>query len=114
LSDPRQIKDSDGNVWLIIDSPRYFDGNTGQKLLDGIKKLVEVGYVRFAFDMAETQVVNSVGVSRLIEAIELCDGKGGGIVFCTSRPILLKTFKIMGLLLKARVVGSVDDVARLD
>ena len=114
MSGPRQIKDTIGNAWLVVDSPRYFDGNTGQKLLDAVKKLAEGGVIRFAFDMTETQVVNSVGVSRLIEIIELCDQKAGGVAFCTTRPILLKTFKIMGLLLKARVVDAVDDVAGLD
>lgn len=110
----KQIEDAAGNTWLVLESPRYFDGNTGQKVLDAIRKLVDGGVIRFAFDMTETQVVNSVGVSRLIEIIELCDQKAGGIVFCTTRPILLKTFRIMGLLLKARVVDRVDDVAGLD
>ena len=114
LSGPRNITDSVGIVWLVVESPRSFDGSTGQKMLDAIKELVEGGVVYFAFDMTETQVVNSVGVSRLIEAIELCDEHAGGIVFCTTRPILVKTFKIMGLLLKARLVDQVADVAGLD
>lgn len=109
-----QIADAVGNTWLVVESPRYFDGTTGQKMLDAVKKLVDGGVIRFAFDMTETQVVNSVGVSRLIEIIELCDGKAGGVVFCTTRPILTKTFKIMGLLTKARLVATVDDVKGLD
>ncbi len=64
--------------------------------------------------MTKTQVVNSVGVSRLIEIIEICDQKAGGVVFCTTRPILMKTFKIMGLLTKARLVVRVDEIATLD
>ncbi|MCH7789858.1 MAG: anti-anti-sigma factor, partial [Acidobacteria bacterium] len=64
--------------------------------------------------MTQTQVVNSVGISRLIEIIEICDQKAGGVVFCTTRPILMKTFKIMGLLTKARLVARVEDLATLD
>ena len=114
MSGTRQVEDKAGNTWVVVESPRYFDGNTGQKVLDVVKKLVDGGVIRIAFDMTETQVVNSVGVSRLIEIVELCDGKAGGVVFCTTRPILLKTFKIMGLLLKARQVATIDDIAELD
>ena len=114
MSGSTTISDSIGNSWLVVESPRYFDGKTGQSVLDAVKKLADGGVVRFAFDMTETQVVNSVGVSRLIEAIELCDEKAGGVVFCTTRPILVKTFKIMGLLTKARLVDEVQDVAKLD
>jgi len=65
LSGSASITDSVGKVWLVVESPRYFDGSTGQKMLDAIKKLVEGGVVHFAFDMTETQVVNSIGVSPL-------------------------------------------------
>jgi hypothetical protein len=73
LSEPTTISNSTDNNWLVVESPRYFDGKTGQMVLDMLKKLADGGVIRFAFDMTETQVVNSVSVSRLIEAIELCD-----------------------------------------
>ncbi len=47
LPAPTRIKDSLGLDWLVLEAPRYFDGATGQKILDAVKKPIEAGVVRF-------------------------------------------------------------------
>ncbi len=108
-----QIKDRAGNQWIVIASPDYVDGKGGQTLLDVAERLGKAGAFYAAFDMTSTQVVNSVGIARLIEVIEAYDERGGRVAFCTTRPILVKTFKIMGLLGKAVLVPSVRELADL-
>ena len=108
-----QIKDQAGNQWIVIPSPEYVDGKSGNTLLEMADRLGKAGALCIAFDMTTTQVVNSVGISRLIEVIESNAQRGGRVAFCTARPILTKTFKIMGLLGKAQLVSVVDDLANL-
>ena len=111
MSKVQKITDRDGRLWVVIPTPSYIDGRSGQELLDVAYKLLEAGVNRLLFNMGDTRVVNSVGISRLIEMIEKFDESGGSVAFCTARPIIIKTFRIMGLLQKASVYSSVQELA---
>ena len=45
----------------------------------------------------DTKIVNSIGISILIEIIEKMMDRGGKIGFCCLTPVIHKTFQIMGL-----------------
>ena len=47
--------------------------------------------------MGNTKVVNSIGVSILIEIIEKLQQVDGKLGYCNLAPIVDKTFKIMGI-----------------
>lgn len=111
MSKAQKITDRDGRLWVVIPTPSYIDGRSGQDLLDIAYRLLEAGVNRLLFNMEDTRVVNSVGISRLIEMIEKFDESGGSVAFCTARPIIMKTFRIMGLLQKASVHNSVQELA---
>jgi len=48
-------------------------------------------------NLRETKIVNSIGISILIEIIEKMMDKDGKIAFCCLTPVIHKTFQIMGL-----------------
>ena len=48
-------------------------------------------------NLRDTKIVNSIGISILIEIIEKMIDKGGKIAFCCLTPVIHKTFQIMGL-----------------
>ena len=58
---------------------------------------IKGGQHKFLINMAGTKVVNSIGVSILIEIIEKLQEVDGKIGYYNLAPIVAKTFNIMGL-----------------
>ena len=110
MSAVEQFVDSEGNRWVAVSGPEYIDGAQGQKLLDAASIALRNGVVHLALDLSGTRVVNSVGVSRLIEIVETFGSADGEVAICTSQPIVTKTLQIMGLAAKVRMFGSLDEM----
>ena len=55
-------------------------------------------------------MVNSIGISYLIEIIEKLNDKSGTLYFCNMDAAIEKTFTIMGLFQFAKKVDSVSDI----
>ena len=51
----------------------------------------------FLINLEKTSVVNSIGVSILIEIIEKLQESNGKLAYCNLAPIVEKPFNIMGL-----------------
>jgi len=60
--------------------------------------------------MEGSKVVNSIGISFLIEIIEKLNEKGGILYFSNLDPSVEKTFTIMGLFQFAEKVSSVEEI----
>ena len=58
---------------------------------------------RLLLDLEKTKIVNSIGISILIEVIEKVLDQGGRLAFCHLTPTIEKTFQIMGLAQYARI-----------
>ena len=65
---------------------------------------------KLLIDIEGSKVVNSIGISFLIEIIEKLNGKGGKLYFSNLDPSIDKTFTIMGLFQFAGKVSSVDEI----
>ncbi len=61
--------------------------------------------------LRETKIVNSIGISILIEIIEKMMEKGGRIAFCCLTPVIHKTFQIMGLANYAKIFSSEEEAS---
>ena len=75
----------------------YLNLETGEEVSNLCKSQIEKGDTKFLLDLSSTKMVNSIGVSLLIEVIEALEDKDGKLAFCNMVPIVEKTFKIMGL-----------------
>ena len=104
--------DTQGQQWVVLMGPSYLDGTHGQKLLDAVDKLLEARFVHIVLDFSETKVINSIGVSRLIQMIETLEKQNGRVAFCTVSGIIARTFKMMGLLNKASIFESVETASK--
>ncbi|UCH66264.1 MAG: STAS domain-containing protein, partial [Ignavibacterium sp.] len=60
-------------------------------------------------DLNDSKVVNSIGISYLIEIIEKLNESSGKLYFTNLDPTIEKTFNIMGLFQFAEKVDSVDE-----
>ncbi len=108
MAEAEQFTDPTGRAWVAVPAPDYVDGQRGQRLLEVCLQLMEKGVNHVALNLEQTRVVNSVGVSRLIELVEaFAKQSGTSVAFCTSNPVISKTFRIMGLAQKASLLDSV-------
>ena len=64
------------------------------------------------FDFEKSKVINSIGISYLLEVIEILSDKNGKIVFLNLDPSIEKTFKIMGLFQFSQTAGSLDSALK--
>ena len=69
---------------------------------------MDSGSTKFLVDMADSKVVNSIGVSILIEIIEKLQSVNGVMAFTNLAGIVEKTFNIMGITKYCEIYDSVD------
>ncbi len=81
----------------VIYTEGYINNQGGEEIARAAYKLLDEGFKVLLLNLAGTKIVNSIGISILIEIIEkmiVIDGKLG---FCCLTPTIDKTFHIMGL-----------------
>ena len=83
--------------YAVIETDGYLNGPTGEKLAETAKDLMNQGYNTLVINLEKTRLVNSIGISILIEIIEFLQEHGGAVRFCHLTPVIERTFKMMGL-----------------
>ena len=102
----KNIEDKNGVI--IISTSGYFNNVAGEAVLEIFNEKIDSGSKKFLVDMADSKVVNSIGVSILIEIIEKLQGVDGKLAFCNLAGIVEKTFNIMGLTKYCEIYDSID------
>ena len=82
---------------VIIKTSGYLNNVGGEKIADACYKEIDNGKNLFLLDLEGSKVVNSIGVSILIEIIEKLQEVDGKLGYFNLAPIVEKTFTIMGL-----------------
>lgn len=86
----------EGDV-VIIETTGYLNNVGGEKVSEACYEKMENGKKLFLLNLENSKVVNSIGVSILIEIIEKLQDVDGKIGYYNLAPIVEKTFNIMGL-----------------
>ncbi|HKV12744.1 MAG TPA: STAS domain-containing protein [Thermoanaerobaculia bacterium] len=81
----------------VIYTEGYINNQGGEEIAKSAYKLLEEGYKVLLLNLAGTKIVNSIGISILIEIIEKMIEVDGKLGFCCLTPTIEKTFHIMGL-----------------
>ena len=81
----------------VIHTQGYIDDRGGEQIASTAHQLIGEGYRVLLLDLAGTSIVNSIGISILIEIIEKMIEIEGKLGFCCLTPTIEKTFHIMGL-----------------
>lgn len=81
----------------------YINNVGGEEIATRAYELIDDGVNQLLLNLRETKIVNSIGISILIEIIEKMIDKGGKIAFCCLTPVIEKTFQIMGLAQYAQI-----------
>ncbi len=85
-----------GNV-AVINAPSYVNNQAAEAIAEEGTRLLGEGIVHLILNLAESKMVNSVGIAIIIEVIDNATQKGGSLNFCCVSPTIEKTFQIMGL-----------------
>lgn len=92
----------------LIAAAGYINNECGQAIADAAAELFERGCTALLIDLEGTRIINSIGVSILLEILEKLMERGGRLAFCNLTPTIAKTFEIMGL---AQYAGIYPDRA---
>ena len=99
-----EVKD-EGDI-VVIETNGYLNNVGGEKISQACYEKMENGKTRFLLDLENSKVVNSIGVSIIIEIIEKLQDVDGRLGYYNLAPIVEKTFNIMGLTKYSTVFGS--------
>lgn len=91
---------------VIIKTSGYLNNVGGEKIADACYKQIDNGKSLFLLDLENSKVVNSIGVSILIEIIEKLQEVNGKLGYFNLAPIVEKTFTIMGITKYSKVFQS--------
>ncbi len=81
----------------VVYTEGYINKQGGEEVARAAYKLIDEGYGVLLLNLTGTKIVNSIGISILIEIIEKMIEIGGRLGFCCLTPAIEKTFNIMGL-----------------
>ena len=81
----------------VLYTKGYINNVGGEEIANRAYELMDAGVRTLLLNLRETKIVNSIGISILIEIIEKMMEKEGAIAFCCLTPVIHKTFQIMGL-----------------
>jgi anti-anti-sigma factor len=98
-----------GGDGAILYTKGYINNVGGEEIANRAYELMDSGVRTLLLNLRETKIVNSIGISILIEIIEKMMDKGGKIGFCCLTPVIHKTFQIMGLANYAKIYASEDE-----
>ena len=90
----------------ILYTKGYINNVGGEEIANRAYELMDGGTKTLLLNLRETKIVNSIGISILIEIIEKMMERGGKIAFCCLTPVIHKTFQIMGLANYASIYDS--------
>ncbi len=81
----------------VIAAAGYINNEGGQAIADAATELMDKGCATLLIDLEGTRIINSIGVSILLEIMEKLLEEKGRLAFCNLTPTISKTFEIMGL-----------------
>ena len=81
----------------VIYTEGYINNQGGEEIARSAYELIDGGYKILLLNLTGTKIINSIGISILIEIIEKMLEIDGKLAFCSLTPTIEKTFHIMGL-----------------
>ena len=96
----------------ILAAKGYINNSGGEQIAAACDELIEDGLKHFLLDLGQCRIVNSIGISILIEITEKIRGLEGAVAFCCMTPTVAKTFRIMGLLQLSTVHDTREEALR--
>jgi anti-anti-sigma factor len=96
----------------ILSTDGYINNQGGEEIARQAYTQLESGARALVLNLEKTRIVNSIGISILIEVLEKVMDRKGKLVFCGLTPTIDKTFRIMGLAQYAAIYPTEAEAVR--
>ena len=97
---------------LVLTTSGYINNVGGEAIAAEFQKHFDQGTKFVAVNLAGSRVVNSIGMSFLIEILEQLQEAGGKLFFTNLDPAVDKMLNIMGLFSLAGKAADVDEALK--
>jgi anti-sigma B factor antagonist len=97
MADMLKVTTEDRDGLAVVYTEGYINNQGGEEIAKVAYRLIDDGHKCVLLNLAGTKIVNSIGISILIEIIEKMLEIDGKLAFCSLTPTIEKTFHIMGL-----------------
>jgi anti-anti-sigma factor len=97
-----KLAEDDGAL-AVLEVAGYINNEAGEAIAREARRLIEEGRRVLLFDLKATRIINSIGISLLLEVLEAVLAINGTLAFCGLSPSIGKTFQIMGLAQYTRI-----------
>lgn len=98
---------------LVLKTSGYINNVGGEKIVQEFEDHFKNGTTNVVMDLADSKVVNSIGISYLLEIIEKLIEKNGKLIFTHLDSAIDKSFTIMGMFHFAEKADSVDAALKM-
>ena len=102
-----KVREQDGVI--VLNTNGYLNNFGGEQIASVCLQKISEGKRKFLVNLEKTEMVNSIGVSILIEVIEELQSVNGKIAYCNLVPIVEKTFNIMGISKYAKIHSNEEE-----
>jgi anti-anti-sigma factor len=96
------------NNTLVMRTDGYINNVAGEKIVEEFLKNFREGTGKLVLDLERSRVVNSFGISYLIDIIEKLSEKNARLVFINLDLTIEKTFDTMGIFQFAEKADSLE------
>ena len=93
----------------IVETDGYINNIGAEKVAEACDSLIAEDVKHFALNLEKSRIINSIGISILIEVIEKVRELEGRVAFCCVTKTIAKTFRIMGLLKAADLYDTEEE-----
>lgn len=106
LLDKFDIQIHEEKEHAVIETEGYLNDALGEKLAEQAQELIQNGYTQLVINLEKTSLINSIGISILIEIIEALTEREGTLNFCGLSATQERTFRMMAI---AKYAGIFPD-----
>lgn len=100
------------NNALVMKTDGYINNIAGERIVKEFTDSFSGGISKVVIDLENSKVINSIGISYLLEIIEKLNDSNGKLIFTNLDPTIEKTFNIMGLFQFAEKADSIDTATK--
>jgi anti-anti-sigma factor len=100
------------NDVAILFTDGYINNQGGEEIARQAYVQLDTGARALVLSLEKTRIVNSIGISILIEVLERVMDRKGVLAFCCLTPTIDKTFRIMGLAQYAAIYSTLDEALK--
>jgi anti-anti-sigma factor len=97
---------------LVMKTDGYINNTAGEQIVEEFLKNFNAGMNKVIMDLEKSRVVNSFGISYLIDVIEKLNENNARLIFTNLDLTIEKTFNTMGIFQYAEKADSVDSALK--